>query len=107
MVEGGTCREWQDRRTCWREGTTMQCTPRQSRALLASMLCSILAAMWLQPAGAVTPLSGWISGIATNYGGPADGKSPYDASWGTLDVSRYAWLSVAACSTHLCPDPSR
>lgn len=64
----------------------MQHTPRQSRAMLASMLCSIVTAMWLQPAGAVTPLSGWISGIATNYGGPADGKSPYDASWGTLEV---------------------
>ena len=29
----------------------------------------------------------WVpAGIATNYGGPADGKNPYDPSWGTVTV---------------------
>ena len=57
-------------------------------------LCSLFAALLLPQALAVTPLSDWQSGIATNYGGPKDGKNPYDPSWGTLDVSRNSHLSL-------------
>ncbi|KAK9800899.1 hypothetical protein WJX73_008437 [Symbiochloris irregularis] len=56
---------------------------------------------------AVTALSGWTSGIATNYGGPADGMSPYSPSFGTqegacgyglLSQQQWPYWSVAALS---------
>ena len=44
--------------------------------------------------------SGWINGIATNYGGPSEGMDPYSASYGTSDVSSSATgldIHVHAC----------
>eukprot|EP00884_Botryococcus_braunii_P000413 jgi/Botrbrau1/10372/Bobra.146_2s0010.1 len=61
-----------------------------------------------QLSAAVTPLSDWNEGIATNYGGPFDGKNPSDPSWGTLngacgygqlDKGKWPYWSVAALST--------
>ena len=40
-------------------------------------------------ARAATGLSGWRSGILTNYGGPFDGKNPNEPSWGTSVVSLF------------------
>lgn len=54
--------------------------------LRPALLSCILLILLPQCCLAVTPLSDWRSGIATNYGGPADGKNPYDPSWGTLTV---------------------
>ena len=31
--------------------------------------------------------SEWITGIATNYGGPSEGLDPGSPSWGTVEVS--------------------
>ncbi|KAL3148841.1 expansin-like protein [Trebouxia sp. C0010 RCD-2024] len=51
--------------------------------------------------------SAWTTGIATNYGGPSEGKDPYSPSFGTsegscgygeLDKSKYPYWSVAALS---------
>ena len=39
-----------------------------------------------QSALALQPLSDWIDGIATYYGGQADGMDPYSPSYGTADV---------------------
>lgn len=41
----------------------------------------------LQSACALQPLSDWIDGIATYYGGQADGMDPYSPSYGTQDVT--------------------
>ena len=57
---------------------------RQMRQLLYHTLAAAFL-LW-QPAVAVTPISDWTSGIATNFGGPADGMSPYDPSFGTASV---------------------
>lgn len=40
----------------------------------------------LHSASALQPLSDWIDGIATYYGGQADGMDPYSPSYGTADV---------------------
>lgn len=40
----------------------------------------------LHSATALQPLSDWINGIATYYGGQADGMDPYSPSYGTQDV---------------------
>ena len=53
---------------------------------------------------AVTALSGWTQGIATNYGGPADGMSPYSPSFGTQDVRPPFLACRSACQTR--PDLS-
>ena len=48
-----------------------------------------LATIWLSKlslAEAVTAISAWNPGIATNYGGPADGMDPSSPSFGTLEV---------------------
>ncbi len=55
----------------------------------AWLLCGILLSLQPQISLAVTPLTDWRAGIATNYGGPYDGKNPYDPSWGTLEVSHH------------------
>lgn len=50
-----------------------------------------IAVLWLLGMGkvtGVTPLSDWGKGIATNYGGAADGLSPDQPSFGTSE----AWL---------------
>lgn len=61
-----------------------------------------------QLSAAVSPLSDWQEGYATNYGGPFDGKNPSDPSWGTLngacgygqlDKGKWPYWSVAALST--------
>lgn len=68
-----------------------------SRSILAG-LCSLLL---LRPAESARSLrsssssssavsSGWVTGIATNYGGPSEGKDPYSPSFGTSDVSNKA-----------------
>ncbi|KAK9835375.1 hypothetical protein WJX81_005549 [Elliptochloris bilobata] len=78
------------------------CRPLLSGACCLAMLCCAPTA-W-----AATPLSAWTDGIATNYGGPADGKDPYSPSWGTvtgacgyglLDKGNWPYWSVAALST--------
>ena len=49
-------------------------------------LCFLLVCLHMPLGQAVTPLTDWTTGIATNYGGPLDGKNPYDPSWGTITV---------------------
>ena len=44
----------------------------------------------------MTPLTDWTTGIATNYGGPLDGKNPYDPSWGTITVRSLALMKPDA-----------
>lgn len=39
---------------------------------------------------AQTPLSDWISGVATNYGGSSEGADANAASYGTLEVSLFS-----------------
>lgn len=68
------------------------CTSRRNERqgkLLASWVLPFIC-LRLQGCWAVTPLSGWYDGKATNYGGPFDGKSADQPSWGTLDVSTFA-----------------
>lgn len=38
-------------------------------------------------AATLNPLSDWVDGISTYYGGPADNMDPYSPSYGTLNVS--------------------
>lgn len=57
------------------------------RSLTCAALCLLFGCLQLPLGEAVTPLTSWQSGIATNYGGPLDGKNPYDPSWGTITVS--------------------
>lgn len=52
-------------------------------------LLSILLLAALSQGFAQTALSGWTSGVATNYGGPNDGDSPTEATFGLLDVSTF------------------
>jgi hypothetical protein len=61
--------------------------PTSRVGLLTVLLLSVVLCLQAPLSAAVTPLSDWKAGIATNYGGPKDGKNPYDPSWGTLDVS--------------------
>ena len=56
------------------------------RSLSCAALCLLFGCLQLPLGEAVTPLTSWQSGIATNYGGPLDGKNPYDPSWGTITV---------------------
>jgi hypothetical protein len=61
------------------------------RKLLLPPLLIVALLSGFQLCEAVTPLSGWYIGRATNYGGPFDGKNPSDPSWGTSEVgSHYA-----------------
>ena len=48
---------------------------------------AILGLVILQSADALVPLSDWVDGLATYYGGKADGMDPYSPSYGTADVS--------------------
>ena len=48
---------------------------------------AILGLVILQSADALVPLSDWVNGLATYYGGKADGMDPYSPSYGTADVS--------------------
>ena len=72
---------------------------RQPAVLRLVYLKTVLAALLFCPSTlAVTPISGWSYGIATNYGGPADGMSPYEPSFGTQDVSAPFFIDEAdAC----------
>ncbi|CAL5229279.1 g12572 [Coccomyxa viridis] len=78
------------------------------RSLTCAALCLLFGCLQLPLGEAVTPLTSWQSGIATNYGGPLDGKNPYDPSWGTitgscgygkLDKGQWPYWSVAALSS--------
>lgn len=59
----------------------------QRRPCALALLAAALSLAAFPHCDAVTPLSGWTQGIATNYGGPADGMSPYSPSFGTENVS--------------------
>ena len=37
-------------------------------------------------------LSGWIPGVATNYGGPVNGMDPNTPSYGLSNVSSPVWI---------------
>ena len=49
-------------------------------------LLSILLLAAVSQGFAQTALSAWASGVATNYGGPNDGDSPTQATFGLLNV---------------------
>ena len=51
---------------------------------------------------AITPLGPWTTGIATNYGGAADGMDPYSPSFGTAVVRpcRHNVLGLKASCLH-------
>ncbi|CAK0787061.1 hypothetical protein CVIRNUC_010277 [Coccomyxa viridis] len=78
------------------------------RFLACAALCLLLVYLQAPSGEAVTPLTDWQNGIATNYGGPLDGKNPYNPSWGTitgscgygkLDKGQWPYWSVAALSS--------
>ena len=56
---------------------------------------AILGLGIVQSAGALQPLSDWVDGMATYYGGQADGMDPYSPSYGTADVSAQPHTSCA------------
>ena len=58
--------------------------------LYAAALQTLLSSGALWQAAAVTNLTAWQQGIATNYGGPADGLNANQPSFGTLDVRHTA-----------------
>ena len=62
-------------------------------------LLSILLLAALSQGFAQTALSDWTSGVATNYGGPDDGDSPTEATFGLLDVSTFV---PHACGMLIC-----
>ena len=78
-------------------------------------LLSILLLAAVSRGCAQTALSAWTSGVATNYGGPDDGDSPTEATFGLLDVSTFvphacgvftmmsSYLAGQVCSMHAFP----
>ena len=62
-------------------------------------LLSILLLAAVSRGCAQTALSAWTSGVATNYGGPDDGDSPTEATFGRLDVSTFV---PHACGVFTC-----
>lgn len=67
-------------------------------SLTCAALCLLLSCFQIRLGQAVTPLTDWRTGIATNYGGPLDGKNPYDPSWGTITVRSLALMKPDAPS---------
>lgn len=68
---------------------TTSLTSTMRRAGISALLPLLLLAASAPLAQAATGLSGWRSGILTNYGGPFDGKNPNEPSWGTSVVRRF------------------
>lgn len=64
--------------------------------LTCASLCLLLTCLYAPLGQAVTPVTDWTTGIATNYGGPLDGKNPYDPSWGTITVGVSTPASILA-----------
>lgn len=62
-------------------------TPLLTSTMVRRAALFLLLAAALPLSQAATGLSGWRSGILTNYGGPFDGKNPNEPSWGTSVVS--------------------
>jgi hypothetical protein len=65
----------------------------RSRSSTCAALCLLMICLHMPLGQGVTPLTGWTTGIATNYGGPLDGKNPYDPSFGTSTVRSLITLS--------------
>lgn len=83
----------------WQKGSSFSAVPSMARhqPLVAASVAgnvNLLAAVLLLTAGArpAAAQGAWIEGqILTNYGSSYDGKSPWEPSWGTLEVRAVFW----------------